>query len=243
MSLPDRLKTEYVARLDELIVSGEAMSMRQHSRVTSANMLTGETRYRHYDLAAWPQFIEWRTSCIAVLDHLVPQSSLLRKTVDALHTLNNEPSKVEFATAFLKSVRTELIAGSLGSLAHQIEAEVLADYLGQAEALIAGAESGAEHVAAAVVAGAALERCLRTICGSLTPAEPTVSESGAPLGMTAVIDALKRRQVYNELQAKELRAWAAIRNAAAHGEFSAFTREQVGSMVPGIARFLREHTQ
>lgn len=243
MSLPERLKTEYLARLDELIQAGEAMPMRQHSRMASHNVLSGETRYRHYDLASWPEFVEWRTSCIAVLDHVVPPTSLLRKTVDSWHSLNNEPSKVEFATAFLKSVNKELIAGSLGSLAHQIEAEVLADYLGQAEALIAGSMSGAEHVAAAVVAGAALERCLRVLCTSLTPPEPTVNDKSAPLGMTAIIDSLKRRQVYNELQAKELRAWAAIRNAAAHGDLNAFTREQVDTMVSGIARFLREHAQ
>ena len=243
MSLPDRLKTEYVARLHELIQAGEAMPMRQHSRMTSKNILSGETHYQQYGLASWPEFVEWRTSCIAVLDHVVPPTSLLRKTVDSLHSLHNEPSKVEFATAFLKSVRKELIAGALGSLAHQIEAEVLADYIGQAEALLAGSKNSAEQVAAAVVAGAALERCLRTLCMALSPQEPTVNDKGAPLGMTAVIDALKRSQVYNELQAKELRTWAAIRNAAAHGDFGSFTREQVDIMIPGISRFLREYAQ
>jgi len=241
MGLPNRLKTEYLARLDELIQAGEAMPLRKHSQATSTSFISGETRYRHYDLAAWPQFVEWRTSCVAVLDHVVPPSSLLRKTVDSLHTLTNEPSKVEFATAFLRSIRKELEAGSLGSLANQIEAEVLADYLGQAEALLAGSSKGAEHLAAAVIAGAALERCLRTICASLVPQEPTASEKGAPLGMSAIIDSLKRRQVYNELQAKELRAWAAIRNAAAHGDFTSFTCEQVDIMIAGVARFLREH--
>jgi hypothetical protein len=240
MSLPEKLKAQYLARLDELITSGETMPMKQHSRMTSRNVLSGETHYRHYDLAAWPEFVEWRTTCIAVLDHVVPQSSLLRKTVDALHSLGHEPSKVEFATSFLKSVRKELQAGSLGSLANQIEAEVLADYLGQAEAFLSGTRNGKEHVAAAVVAGAALERCLRTLSLSLVPPEPITSDKGAPLGMSAVIEALKRRQVYNELQAKELRAWAAIRNAAAHGEFDAFTPEQVETMVPAIGRFMRE---
>jgi len=243
MSLPERLQTEYLARLDDLIQAGETMPLREHSRMTSNNFLSGETRYQHYNLASWPEFVEWRTSCIAILDHVVPTTSLLRKTVESLDSLGNDPSKVEFATAFLKSVRRELEGGSLGSLAHQIEAEVLADYLGQAELLLAGSKSGAEHVAAAVVSGAALERCLRTICISLSPPEPTISEKGAPLGMTVFIDSLKRRQVYNELQAKELRAWAAIRNAAAHGEFDSFTPEHVGNMVNGISRFLREHSQ
>ena len=57
------------------------MPMKQHSRQTSYNVLSGESTYHHYNLASQPEFVEWRTSCIAVLDQVVPQGSLLRKTV------------------------------------------------------------------------------------------------------------------------------------------------------------------
>lgn len=61
--------------------------------------------------------------------------------------------------------------------------------------------------------------------------------------MNALIDSLKKRGVFNELQAKELRAWAALRNYAAHGNFSEFTRDQVESMVAGVLRFVTEHAR
>jgi len=47
MGIANRLKDKYLTRLDELIQAGEAIPMRQHSKVTSANYLTGEKHYRH----------------------------------------------------------------------------------------------------------------------------------------------------------------------------------------------------
>lgn len=243
MGLAKRLKDKYIAQLDELINAGASMPMRQHSRVVAASYITGEMQYRHFDLASYPEFVEWRTSCIAVLDQMVPGDSLLRKTVDSLHTLSQEPSKVEFATAFLRSVRRELERGSLDSLALQVEATVLTDYMEQAAALLA--ENGEEltHVPAAVLAGASLERSLRTLCEDLEPQEAVKNDRGEFLGMGALIDGLKRRQVFNELQAKQLRAWAAIRNSAAHGKFDEFTSHQVKQMLEGISEFLTRHVR
>ena len=86
MKVTDRLKAKYISRLDELIAAGDTLlAMQRHSRRTSYNYLSGESTYRHYDLANWPEFVEWRTSCIAVLDQVVPPTSLLRPTVERLH--------------------------------------------------------------------------------------------------------------------------------------------------------------
>lgn len=242
MGIADRLKGQYIRRLDELIAAGETMPMQTHSERTSYNYLSGASSYRQYDLARWPDFVEWRTSCIAVLDQIVPSSSLLRKTVGALCTLGNELQKVQFATGFLRSVRREVDAGTLDSLVQRVEAEVLSDYMEQINNVMGGSRGELNHVVAAVMAGVALERCLRTVCLSLEPPELLTTEAGRPLGMTAMIDALKRRQLLNELAAKEARAWAALRNHAAHGEVAEFTRPQVEAMVAGITRFIKEHS-
>jgi hypothetical protein len=219
------------------------MPMKQHSRTTSRIYPSGESTYRHFDLAVWPAFVEWRTSCVAVLDQVVPKSSLLRKTVDELNGLGNEPSKVEFGVAFLRSVKKELEAGLLDSFARQVEAEVLSDFLDQAMAALANVGDEPNYIAAAIIAGASLERSLRAVCVSLLPEEPTTKANGSPLGMAALIESLKKRQVVTELQAKELRAWAALRNHAAHGEFDAFDRSQADSMVGGIVRFVTEFSK
>jgi hypothetical protein len=116
-------------------------------------------------------------------------------------------------------------AGMLDPLVSRVEAELAADYLGQAEALLAGTHQGvADRVPAAVLAGAVLESGLRTLSGRQTPALAITGGNGRPKMLNALIDDLKNAGVYNELQAKELRGWADIRNAAAHGEFDKFDR-------------------
>lgn len=238
MSLTERVKAVYLDRLTELIQRGESLPMQQHSRVVGSNAYSGEKTYRHYTLASLPEFVEWRTSCAAVLDQVVPPTSILRKTVDHFPQLGDEPEKVQSGVAFLRSIKAELEKGSLDAIALQLENEILSDYLGQAEGILKEPGEGLSHVAAAVIAGASLERALRSMCLTLVPPEPVVNDKDSHLGMTALIDALKRRQAFNEIQAKQLRAWAGIRNSAAHGNFEEFTRHQVEQMVEGIVAFI-----
>ena len=79
-----------------------------------------------------------------------------------------------------------------------------------------------DHVPAAVLAGAVLEKGLRTICSQQQPEISTVSPKGEPKTMNPLIDDLKKAGVFNELKAKQLRSWADVRNKAAHGEFDQF---------------------
>jgi hypothetical protein len=51
----------------------------------------------------------------------------------------------------------------------------------------------------------------------------------------------KAAGAFNELQANELRAWADVRNTAAHGEFEKFNCEQVEAMVTGVGRFMAQY--
>jgi hypothetical protein len=238
MAIAGRLKASVLARLDELIQEGEQIPLTSHSRVTGGNYLSGEVYRQGYQLVSLQEFVSWRTSCAAVLEQVVPASSTLHATVVGFIELDNKPSTRDRAIGFLRAVRRELDAGSLDSFAMKIEADVLSDYLDQAHTLLGDQSDGFTHIAAAVVAGAALERCLRAVCTGLAPPEPVADAKGNLLTLTPLVEALKRRQVYNELQAKELRTWAALRNHAAHGDFDQFTREQAASMVDGVGRFV-----
>ena len=241
MGIYNKMKDKYLFRLEELIQTGSEIPISQHSSVARGNYITGETRYRHYNLANWADFVEWRTSCVAVLEQVVPKSSLLRRTVDAFDSIGNKPENLEFAISFIKSVKNELENGFLDDLALQIESEVLADYLDQAAKILKGESGALAYIPAAIIAGASLEKSLKTLCMGLTPPEPIVNEKGNPFGMNALIDILKKRQIYNELQAKQLRAWAAIRNSAAHGNFNEFNRQQVELMLDGVSLFVANY--
>jgi Domain of unknown function (DUF4145) len=142
----------------------------------------------------------------------------------------------------LEALDDDLREGFLGDLKTQVEAELAADYLSQAESLISeGARGQFDHVAAAVLAGAVLEKALRTLCGQQHPSIPLMSKKGQPKTLNPLIDDLKKAGLFNEAKAKQLRAWADVRNHAAHGEFSAFSASDVEHMIQGIQNFLADH--
>jgi uncharacterized protein YutE (UPF0331/DUF86 family) len=67
-----------------------------------------------------------------------------------------------------------------------------------------------------------------------------VNTRGEPRALNSLIDELKKAEVFNELKAKQLRSWADIRNAAAHGHFGDFSKADVAQMISGINNFLAD---
>jgi hypothetical protein len=242
MRLPPKTFSKYVGRLGELIAEGEAVPVRDVQVVSGGNYLKRETYYRTEQEVSWPEFVQWRTKCVTLLGQVVPPGSLHRRTVDSFDKLDSTPSALRGGVAFLKSIDDDLQNGFLDSLASDVEAEVAADLLGQATRLLEDDTSQqVGHLPAVVLAGAVLEKGLRSLCEQLTPPEPVSNATGHPLTMSPLIDALKRRGVFNEVMASQLRAWAALRNSAAHGHSDRFTKEQAQAMVSGVRHFLAGH--
>jgi hypothetical protein len=142
----------------------------------------------------------------------------------------------------LEALREDLEKGFLDDLALRIEAEMAANYMGQAEALLGEGISGKfDHVPAAVLAGAVLGNALKTLCDQQQPPIATADANGAPKTLNPLIDDLKARGVFNELKAKQLRSWADARNKAAHGQFDQFKKSDVEPMIQGINGFLADY--
>jgi hypothetical protein len=148
------------------------------------------------------------------------------------------------ALGILEALRDDLEKGFLDNFVLKMEAELAADYMGQAEGLLKEGQSGKfDHVPAAVLSGAVLEKALRTLCERQQPPIPTTNANGDHKTLNPLIDDLKKAGVFNELKAKQLRAWADIRNKAAHGEFAQFAKTDVEQMLNGVANFLADYLQ
>ena len=81
---------------------------------------------------------------------------------------------MEWGISTLRAIKDDFDTGYLDNLLLQIEAEMAADYMGQAEELLKEGSSGRyDHVPAAVLAGAVLEKGLRKICDVQLPPIPT----------------------------------------------------------------------
>lgn len=142
----------------------------------------------------------------------------------------------------MQGLRDNYENGFLDNLEERIVANITADYLTQVEGLLDVGQPGQyDHVPAAVLCGTVLEDALRRLCERQTPQVPTRKPNGDPKNLDSLIQDLQTANVFNKLKADQLRAWAKIRNSAAHGKFSEFDRNDVELMVNGVKNFLADY--
>jgi hypothetical protein len=239
MSLPPKMRVQVLGRFDELIAEGQALvnSIAVTPPGRRGNVVVMYTTY-NWD----PQRLaRWKTNCLTLLEPFVGPGNI-GKQVETIAKATGEKPKVQAALGVLEALRDDFDKGFLDDLAAKIEAEVAADYMGQAEGLLREGQKGKnDHVPAAVLSGAILEKALRSLCDQQEPKVPTVTSKGDAKTLNPLIDDLRKAGVFNELKAKQLRSWADIRNKAAHGEFDQFTRGDVEQMVQGISNFLADY--
>jgi Tfp pilus assembly protein PilN len=246
MKLPAAIFTKTIARFDSLIEEGrnilasaqDVPASTIRNRATGVDVPFGKA-YKRLDAE---KFIEWRTKVATLLALIVPKGHVHRQTVEELPKLQDSQENLQEAVSLLRGVKDDFEQGFLDDLATAIEAEIASNYMGQAEHLLAEGQRGKfDHVPAAVLAGAVLENSLRTICGQQQQPIAINNSNGDFKTLSPLVDDLKRAGVFNEAKAKQLRAWADIRNLAAHGEFTQFTRSDVEAMISGINNFLADH--
>ncbi len=125
------------------------------------------------------------------------------------------------------AAKEDFEGGYLASVRNLVQAEVFDTELEQAKELL----STGYHPAAAVIAGVVLETTLRQLC----------SVKQLPIGKLDKMNAdLAKAGQYNSLVQKRITSIAAIRNSAAHGDHSAFSRNDVAAMIDEVARLVGE---
>jgi len=176
-------------------------------------------------------YFRWATRCLALIDRVFGTDGVHFRTfhsmyagVNGYHPFLNcfgtfAGAKLDFEGGFLLRSRT------------LITAEVFADFMEQAEHLLAAGY----HCPAAVLVGAVLEDGLRRLCAKHAVAVPDVGK------LDKMNADLAKGGAYDKLQQKNVTAWADVRNKAAHGEWTGFKAADVEDMLRGVRRFLAEH--
>jgi len=244
MTLPPSVFNKYLDRFDELIQEGERIYkvIKYFSNGAFRDPDNGDRLLTQQKREEIEKLQGWYLNYLSLLDQIIPPRSVHRKLLDETESYFDASDKLNTHIYTLKGLKDDFQKGYLGDLGLEIEAAIVADYMGQAEQLLAEGQSGKyDYVPAAVLAGAVLEKSLRTLCDKQSPSISTVNNNGKPLTLTPLIDVLKKNNLFNELTAKQLRAWADIRNSAAHGHFDEFNRSQVDLMIQGINNFLATH--
>lgn len=240
MTLPVQIESQIRKRFEELVTEAERLlqihieDSRQSNTdrlIESLNGVSESTIRESSDL------VRLRTNISNLLELLSSKRSSFDGLKKALTGAN-----IVGLHGMLLGLKSDYEAGMLKSITELIEANVTADYLLQAEQLLGENKQGQYgHVPAAVLSGAVLEDTLRRLCGRQNPSISTNKPGGHPKMLGTLIDGLKNAGLFNELRAKQLRAWADIRNAAAHGEYAKFNRQDVETMLQGIQSFLADH--
>src|SRR3954467_5064926 len=232
MSLPIQVREKYLRRFDQLIADGKAI----HAAIETVhgqydpNYCSSETGNRRPDkhVVDWTSFVRWRTNALTLMDQIIPKQSAHRNAVRLIGNIQNKKDSLEWGISFLTGIKDDFEHGILDDLSLQVEAEIAGDYMGQAEQLLTEGQPGKfDHVPAAVLAGAVLEKALRALCVKQVPPIDILNHKGEQKTMTPLIEELKRANVILETKAKQLRGYAGIRNDAAHGDFDKFSRHDV----------------
>lgn len=182
-----------------------------------------------------------KANIISLLDQVLPADHAHRKWMDELSrpedfSKGRDYYQTKYKSLYgrLSGLRSDFEKGMLGNLSLIMEAQIATAYLDQASQLLAEVErNDFKHVPAASIAGAVLERELRTICH--TKGIATSKRDGLDRLIKNLADD------FNEDEHEKLMSWKAIRNHAAHGHFDKFSKEEVEEMLIGLGDFFDKH--
>ncbi|HTR35467.1 MAG TPA: hypothetical protein VMH80_06180 [Bryobacteraceae bacterium] len=130
----------------------------------------------------------------------------------------------------LEAAHKDYKAGCLVEIRYLVRADLLSDFLAQAECLL----SNGYAQAAASLAGAVLEDTLRKLC------DRNGISYTSKAGIEVLNTELARKVVYDKLIQKEITAKADLRNSADHGHFDKVRHQDVQDMLRWVQRFVTE---
>lgn len=186
------------------------------------------------------KFAEWRTKVGTLLSHAIAEEHVHWPKVAGIAQLPRTSAAVLDTVGFLRGIRDDFDKGFLTPLSNKIESEIASDYLAQAAGLLDESHEGKfHHIPAAVLAGAVLEKALRSLCEKREP--PISSRANGKFKMMKVlVEDLKNAKVLSKALSAQISFWIILRNHAAHGEFDQVKRADVEAMVSGVQHFVRE---
>jgi len=215
---------DLVKRVDQLVSIGRDVQL---TKVTSGD------RVRITHVLSGPM-TGFRTACLSFIDRVYGGNHVhFRQFTDKTDGVRY--GDTERAIAILMAIRDELEGGWLFELRSLVASELFADFLEQADHLL---EQGYKD-AAAVMIGSVLEEHLRQLC--LThdvETDDLKDEKRVPRKADRLNSELVKASVYTQLEAKQVTAWLALRNSAAHGEYSLYTAEHVRHFAAGVPAFI-----
>lgn len=178
------------------------------------------------------------TKSKAAIVRIVGDKSEYYKDTEATLKLTylTEGKKLRRIIGTISALKSDLQNDYLKSFSDIIQSEVFSDYLEMAEHLL---NEGYKDPAAVLI-GSTLEVHLRELCVSNTINIENTNSKGnlVPKKADLMNSDLAKANVYSSAYQKQIIAWLGIRNSAAHGKYSEYSKEEISLMLQGIRQFI-----
>lgn len=196
------------------------------------------SRSRHSDASdvlSRTQVAEMRTRCIAAIERASgSNSAYYRRIQEFANIQDNEWNHLGREIGAAKALLFDIQNGYLTSFEELLHGEVFGDFLEMASHLL---EKNYKD-AAAILTGGTLEIHLRNLCEKYSIVS---SRQGKPKKAEELNTELAKNSIYSKLDQKNVTAWLALRNHAAHGNYSEYTRDQVRLFVSSVQDFVTRY--
>ena len=213
-----------------------ALEAQLNAIVTDYDAAVGQSRHDDAsDVLTRTQVAEMRTRCIAAIERASgPSSTYYKSVMDVATRKDNEWNHLGRQIGVAKALLSDIQNDYLKSYDELLHGEVFSDFLEMASHLL-------EHNykdAAAVLTGGTLEIHIRNLCGKHGV---NVSLRGKPKKSDELNAQLRKINVYSKLDQKNVTAWLDLRNSAAHGNYSEYTKDQVQLFVASVRDFIARY--
>jgi len=181
--------------------------------------------------------IAFLTSARAVVHRITGINSTYTKNLEEIMSREwQDDHKIDYILGGLLSLNEDFNSGYLESYSELIHGETFGNFLEMADHLY---EEGYKD-AAAVIAGSTLEEHLRQLCNKnhINIEHTNTKGNIVPEKADKLNSDLASASVYEKLDQKNVTAWLDLRNKAAHGKYTEYTKEQVQLMISGIRDFM-----
>lgn len=178
------------------------------------------------------------TKSKAAIVRIVGEKSEYYKDTESTLKRTNIPqgTKLRNIIGTVTALKSDLQNDYLKSFSDIIQSEVFSDYLEMAEHLL---NEGYKDPSAVLV-GSTLEVHLRELCVKQNIDIEVTNNKNILIPKKAdLMNAdLAKAGVYSTAYQKQIIAWLGIRNSAAHGQYSNYSKEEISLMLQGIRQFI-----
>ena len=187
------------------------------------------------DVLTHTQVADMRTRCAAAIERVSGSTSpyyLNMREFGKAH--GHEWIYLSREIGVARALLSDMQNGYIQSVAELLHGDLFADYLEMAMHLL----DNEYKDAAAVLTGSTLEVHLKNMCSKHNI---STERSGKAKKADELNAELAKKGVYSKLDQKSVTAWLGLRNDAAHGNYSVYTKEQASLLLQSVRDFITRH--